>query len=112
MNRDLKALCSLLDKERAYLLGGDLRAALAIIEQKAILVDRVEGLPTADPAQVDSLRRKAERNSLLLKAAQDGYATARQKVQAIILGVATSTYAADGSRTEIPVDRIGLQKRA
>ena len=106
------ALGALLDKERTCLLSGDLSGALDLADQKASLADSVENLPAADPAQVASIRRKAERNGLLLKAAQDGLSAARDRIQAILMGVATRTYAADGTRTEIPIDRIGLERRA
>ncbi|WP_124110060.1 hypothetical protein [Palleronia sp. THAF1] len=93
-------------------MSGDLHGALGLASRKAELAERIAISAAPERSTLDAMRKKAERNGALLKAAQDGLDSARERVRAILSGVATRTYSADGSRTEIPVDRVGLERRA
>lgn len=112
MSRDLKALCGILDTERDCLLRGDLKGALAMTQRKAELADRIENTSDVLRSEVERMRTKAERNVALLQAANEGLTTARERIRAILLGVSTQTYSADGTRIEIPVPHRGVERRA
>ena len=113
MSRDAEALCALLDKEREGLLRGEIDTALALADRKAHLVDRLErDRPSISRESAQRLHRKAERNAALLSAAREGMNTATKRIEAILLGVRTRTYTADGSRTELPTQRKGFERRA
>jgi hypothetical protein len=89
----------LLDATRDALLSGDIDALSGLDERVA---QEAAGLPALSVAEAERLRRKAERNARLLRAAAHGLRSARDRVTDIISGPALSTYDARGRKSSVP----------
>ncbi len=111
MTRPARDLIRLLDRERELLRAGDAAGAAALLARKSELVDRIER-DGADARLLDEIRRKAERNAPLLQSARDGIAAARLRITAILGGVTTQTYSAQGQATALDSGRRTLERRA
>mgnify|MGYP000344164972 CR=1 FL=1 len=79
--RDVRALASLMDRERRLLLSGDLAALARLVPEKTRLA---AALPSAgvDRETVEALSRSAHRNARLLAAALSGIQSAQLRLSA------------------------------
>ncbi len=85
---------AVLDRAHDALLRGDLAALGPIAAQ----LDTVADLHDVDAAMASRIRRKAERNALLLQAAARGVRVARGRLAEITAEPALRTYTASGQR--------------
>jgi len=104
-------MVALLDRERDFLRRGDVRGAADLADAKERLIAALLARqPSAD--EVETLRRKADRNQALVDAAARGIAAARDRLDAIRRGRDIHAYAANGTREVIRPPENRLQKRA
>lgn len=109
----IRALDSLLDRERAAILAGALDALAPLMAEKSALID---ALATASPgtAALDGVRAKARRNHDLIESALDGIRAVAQRLAAMRrLRASMDTYDSAGQRRPIQGGRGGnVEKRA
>jgi hypothetical protein len=89
----------LLDATRDALLSGNLDALSGLDERVALEAAELPALPVAE---AERLRKKAERNARLLRAAARGLRLARDRVSDIISGPGLSTYDSQGRKSSVP----------
>ncbi|WP_099828061.1 hypothetical protein [Oceaniglobus indicus] len=109
--RNANRLEQVLDEERRALLSGDLTSLASILRRKETLLARLEKDPPAS-ARLDVLRRAADQNQALARAARDGINTVRMRLDEVGRNTPAETYGADGRRTQIITPRHTLAKRA
>lgn len=103
--RVMHAAAALLDRERAALLRGDLGAVAALAREKEALLVRLVPGPGADPALLETLRTRAERNQTLLDAALHGIRLVSERLAAYRnVRRAMDTYDPQGRKATIPGD--------
>ncbi|MBJ3763164.1 hypothetical protein ILP92_10450 [Maribius pontilimi] len=109
--RACRHLLKLLDRERDFLIAGDVANAARLGDLKARLLGKIETGP-ADPEQISTIKRAAARNRLLIEAAERGVKSAHARLRALRDGVGVNVYSAQGQRQMITKPKTTLQKRA
>jgi len=112
MSEAVGALEDLLEDERRCLLAGDLDRVLRLASHKEALLS---DLPASGPqaAELERLRRAAERNAGLLAAAAQGVRAASDRMRCLLEGPAPlATYDAGGRRQTLGGDAGGTVHRA
>ena len=107
------ALGSLLERERAALLAGELEQVTELLEEKAQLIDRLAQIPAED-RRLQELRGKAQRNEHLLESTLEGIRAVAQRLSTIRrLRGALETYDQRGQRLSLPAaDPNRVERRA
>lgn len=110
----ISELNSLLDAERAALLGGNLQEVTDLLEPKEALIIRMNETVQTDLEAMQALDDKVKRNQLLLGGALEGIKTVADRMEALRrVRNSLETYGADGKKHDITVgDRRSVEKRA
>ncbi len=98
---NLDDIADLLERERKYLVSGNLSALERLAQQKTELVDGMTPADNVDAAKIEDLREAARRNGELLDAVGRGLKSALRQVSEARNFASHSTYGADGSRAVI-----------
>lgn len=114
METNFAALDTLLEEERAALLGGQLEKLTDMLPRKEALIDALNGGRHTDIPALQSLDSKVKRNQLLLDGALEGIRNVAQRLATLRrLRGSLETYGSDGKKRNIDVDTDhSVEKRA
>ena len=82
-NPKMRALSALLDRERQALLTGDLNGLTSLITEKESLLEQPGFLANSGSSQLADLRKKIERNQMLLNGALEGIREVSGRIKAL-----------------------------
>lgn len=109
----LEELDILLDKERKYLLSGDLIRLVSVSQAKSSLIaglDQMQGRP--DLPKVENILAKAGRNSQLLEQARDGLGAGLARIAEIrAIQDRLETYGPQGNRVSHETETVKRLER-
>lgn len=110
----LKNLDELLDRERAALLEGDLEGISRSLREKERLIDALNGLQLTTEGELSTIRRKVQRNQMLLDGALDGIRAVAERLSSLRrIRDTLETYDQTGQKTVLERLRNGrVEKRA
>ncbi|MEL7011803.1 MAG: hypothetical protein AAFO72_00840 [Pseudomonadota bacterium] len=110
----LSGLDSCLERESAALLTGDLGAISALMEEKSALIEDLNALGSSEQGTLDTLKKKAERNQVLLTGALEGIRRVSDRLADMdSLRHSFDTYDSHGKRRTIAVETVRhVEKRA
>ncbi|WP_226779892.1 flagellar biosynthesis protein FlgN [Oceaniglobus trochenteri] len=104
----LKRYC---DEERRHLLSGDLERLRRVSGKKERLLTALASEPVSE-GELRRLAELSERNRALLSAAQEGIRSAMVRLADLRRGMPTTTYSANGAKSEFAAPVRTLQRRA
>lgn len=110
----IDALDELLERERAALIDGDLEQIGRLMTLKEELIGRLNALDRAGQTPLDDLRRKAERNQVLLDNALEGIRAVADRIADLRrVRQGSETYDRHGRKAKLHATRTRkLEKRA
>lgn len=110
----LSGLDELLDRERAALLEGDLEFISRSLREKERLIDALNGLQFDPRVELAAIRKKVQRNQVLLDGALDGIRSVAERMSALRrIRDTLETYDQTGQKTVLDGLRAGrVEKRA
>lgn len=110
----LQSLDELLDRERVALLEGNLEAISRSLREKERLIDALNGLQFPPEVELSTIRRKVQRNQMLLDSALDGIRTVAARLSSLRrIRDTLETYDQTGQKTVLERLRNGrVEKRA
>lgn len=113
-NIDFSKLDSVLEKERAFLLQGDLEGLATLLPVKEKLVELLLSDAPANRAQITPLEGKLKRNQLLLDGALEGIRAVAVRLAALRqVRSALDTYDAHGRKQRVGITSGSkIEKRA
>lgn len=108
----LAALDTLLDREKALILKGDIEGVRRLAPEKERLLSRI-GRNRFKRDRLENLRKKADRNNELLAASARGFKAVQEKLIALrAAGGQHSTYDREGHRARMGNRPTDFNKRA
>lgn len=110
----LQNLDELLDRERAALLEGDLEGISRSLREKERLIDALNGLQLTPEVELSTIKRKVQRNQMLLDGALDGIRVVAERLSSLrSVRDTLETYDQTGQKTVLERLRNGrVEKRA
>ncbi|KEJ90561.1 hypothetical protein [Sulfitobacter donghicola] len=113
-NPDFESLDSLLEKERKYLLEGDLQGLSTLLAEKESILDAMFESEELNRKKIGPLERKLQRNQLLLDGALEGIRSVSVRLAALRqVRSALDTYDERGCRQSVPTNaKQQVEKRA
>lgn len=110
----LQNLDELLDRERAALLEGDLEGISRSLREKERLIDALNGLQLTPEVELSTIKRKVQRNQMLLDGALDGIRVVAERLSSLrSVRDTLETYDQTGQKTVFQRLRNGrVEKRA
>lgn len=106
------AFRALLDREKAFILKGDLEGVFKLAREKERLMTRL-ARSRVEPEVLNSLRYRAERNNRLLDASARGFQAVKEHLERLQESPSRlKTYGSDGQRADLGKGAGGFNKRA
>lgn len=113
LHPNMRALSALLDRERQALLSGDLNVLTNLTAEKEVLLKKLGSLASGS-SQLANLRKKVERNQVLLAGAIEGIRDVSERIKLLRKAQRSlETYDRLGQRAMVTTD-LGrkMEKRA